>query len=256
MRIPLDRALKLLWLAIGVMLLLFLLAGGVMILSGVIRNMGAGDEAVRVASQDRPMREEPRAVRYGAPEPVLGTDTRIALVDYGRGYGPGLSGDYGSSGGRGGVSVNVMFLDADGGVRLLLDRPAFITQVSYPGVPSDMQPPERPLARREWISYLVALDDTNGNGRLDERDALALYATDLDGRNLRRVAGPPLRYLSHEPLGPTRMLVYALQPPQGEEVPEDRMPQRAFVYDVPSGRLSPYTAMDSAAARAGRILGR
>lgn len=255
MRIPLDRTLKLLWLAIGVVLLLFLAAGGVMILSGVVRNMGAGEEAVRVASQDRPMREEPRAVRYGPPEPVLGTDMRIVLVHNGRGYAPGMVSDsYGR--GAAGVSVNVMFVDPGGGVRLLLDRPGFIREVSYPGVPHGMPAPEVPPVRREWISYLMALDDTNGNGRLDERDATALYATDLNGRALRPVIRPPLRYQSHAPLGPTRMLVYALQPPQGQEVPEDRMPQHAFVYDVPSGQLSPYAAMDSAAARAGQILRR
>ena len=36
------------------------------------------------------------------------------------------------------------------------------------------------------------------------RDALALYVTGLDGRNLRPVLGPPLRYRSHAAFGPSR----------------------------------------------------
>jgi hypothetical protein len=193
-------------------------------------------------------------VRYGVPRPIRGTATRIVMVGYGTGhtYGPGLSGEYGDEG-RPGAEVNVMFLDA-AGARLLLDRPAFIHRVSYPQ--PDPEPGMDPSAGRAWISYVLALDDTNGNGRLDERDASALYVTDRDGRNLRPVLRPPLRYKEHDGLDAGRILVYALEPPAGAEVEEDRMRQRAFIYDVASARLSPYAALDSAAARAGQILRR
>jgi hypothetical protein len=159
-------------------------------------------------------------------------------------------GTYASSSGRmSGAEVNVMFVDA-AGARLLLDRPAYIREVDYPF------PREGENQPRTWISYVVALDDTNRDGKLDGRDAVALYVTDLDGRNLRPVLGPPLRYQSHEELGPTRILVYALQPPAGATVDEERMRQRAFIYDLASGQLAPYAALDSAAERAGRILQR
>lgn len=248
----LDRTLKLLWLAIGALLLLFLIGGGVMILAQVIGNAGAGSEAVRVAGGDRPAREEPRAVRYGMPDSIRGTATRIVMVGNGAAYGyrERVSDSYGTSGGRmSGAEVNVMFVDA-AGARLLLDRPAFIREVDYP------VPREGESGPRTWISYVVALDDTNGDGRLDARDAVALYVTDLDGRNLRPVLSPPLRYQSHRGLGPTRILVYALQGPAGAAVDEDRMRQRAFIYDVAAGQLAPYAALDSAAERAGRILRR
>jgi hypothetical protein len=91
---------------------------------------------------------------------------------------------------------------------------------------------------------------------VDARDAVALYVTDLQGRDLRPVLGPPLRYQAHEAFGPGRILVHALEPPRGEAVPEERMRQRAFVYDVRTGQLAAYAAMDSAADRAASILAR
>lgn len=253
MKPSLDRTVKLLWLVIGALLLLFLVVGGVMILSQVIGNAGAGSEAVRVASGGGPAREEPRAVRYGMPAPIRGTATRIVMVNNGTayGYGPGLDGGgYASSRARtSSAGVNVMFVDG-AGVRLLLDRPAYVQHVDYP------VPRQDENEARSWITYQVALDDTNRDGRLDQNDAIALYVTDLEGRNLRPVLSPPLRYQSHEGLGPARILVYALQAPAGAAVDDDRMRQRAFLYDVAAGRLAPYAALDSAAERAGRILQR
>jgi hypothetical protein len=248
----LNRTLALLWLAIGVLLLLFLVGVLGMIVMQAIRNAGAGSEAVRIATADQPMRQEPRAIRYSPPLEVRGTQTKIVMVSYGTDHEPAVvfDGGYASSGPQT-ANVNVIFVDANG-ARLLLDRPAYIREVSYPRMapeaPSD--PP------RDWITYVVALDDTNGNGELEHRDAATLYITDLDGRNFRPVVRPPLRYHHHSVLDPARILVYALEPPAGQEVEEKRMRQRAFIYEVASGRLSPYAAMDSAAARAGRILQR
>lgn len=247
----LDRTLKLLWLGIGGLLLLFLLAGGVMVMSQMIRNAGAGDEAVRVAASAQP-RQQRRAIRYTPPFPVRGTQTQIVMVSYGDDHEAYAyaSGGYASSGPRE-AQVNVMFVDGQG-ARLLLDRPAYIREVSYPEV-RDTPPADPP---RDWISYVISLHDTNGNGELENRDAASLYVSDLDGRNLRPVTRPPLRYGRHAALDPARILVYALEPPPGEPVAEERMRQRAFIYDLRAGRLSPYAAMDSAAERAGRILRR
>jgi hypothetical protein len=245
MKPSLDRTLKTLWLVIGALLLLFLLAGLVMVLSQVAGNAGAGREAERVAGGgERPAAKEPIAVRYGMPDSILGTATRIVRVDDGTAQSRRSS--YESSGyGGSESSANVMFVD-ETGVRLLLDRPAFIREVSYPRTGNKEAP-------REWISYVVALDDTDRSGRVDAPDAVALYVTDLDGRNLRPVLGPPLRYRSHAAFGPDRILVHALE---GAGDDETRMRQRAFLYDVRSNQLAPYAAMDSAAERAGRILQR
>jgi hypothetical protein len=248
MKPSLDRTVKLIWLAIGALLLLLLAVGGVMMLAQAVGNAGAGREAARVVSDTAAKVREAHPVRYGMPDSIRGTATRIVMVGDGGSAYDSRRESYASTGEGSGRDVNVMFLDADG-VRLLLDRPAYLRAVSYPGAGPDEAP-------RAWISYVVALDDTDRSGRLDGRDAVALYVTDLDGRNLRPVLSPPLRYQSHQALDASRILVYALQPPAGKEVDENRMRQRAFIYDVRSGQLAPYIAMDSAAERAGRILQR
>lgn len=250
MKPSLDRTLKLLWLAIGALLLLFLGAGVVMAVSQAVRNAGAGKDAARVASEGRRVRPEPRAVRYGLPQSVRGTDTRIVLVSHGDGDVPGGY-DRGTRGEEG--WVNVVFLDG-GEARLLLDHPAYIRDIAWPGLDDGGGPgADSPQA---WITYVMAVDDSDGDGRLGHRDRVGLYVSDLEGRSLRPVVRPPLRYASHQALGAGRMLVYALEPPAGEEGDEGRMRQRAFLYDAASGRLSPYAALDSAAARAGQILQR
>lgn len=245
MKLSLDRTLRIIWLMIGLLLLLFLLGGGVMILSQVIGNWGAKDDAVRIVNQSQPAREEPRAVRLGETLRIRGTTTRLATVENGRAYAPGSTYASGSRYSRA-IVANVVFLDAEG-ARLLLDRPAHVESIRFPQSSADIQ---------RWIEYRIAFDDTNRDGKLDARDQMPLYVTDLEGRNLRPVLRAPLRLQSTQVMDATRMLVYALEPPAGQAVDEDRMRQRAFIYDVAAGQLSPYTALDSAAARAGQILAR
>lgn len=253
MKLSMDRALRWIWLLIGSLLLVILLVGGVLVLAQVIRNAGAADDAVRIARESQPApRQEVRAVRYQPPVSIRGTRTRMITVGYGREFAPvrGLAAsDYGLYE-EGPPDVNVIFLDGDS-ARLLLDRPAFIHRVLLPGQ-GDM----RADSLSTWITYVMALEDADGNGRLDDRDPAGVYVTDRDGRGLRAVLRPPLRYLSHQGLDAGRMLVYALEPPAGRRVEADRMRQRAFIYDVGAGTLAPYVALDSAAARAARLLGR
>lgn len=252
MKLSLDRTLRIIWLLIGILLLGFLLVGGGMIVVQMIGNMGASDAAVRLATDSTARREEPRAIRFDEPKAIYGTGTRLVQVRYGRGYEP--ENGYGFGGGgtaasgryKPEITANVAFLDA-AGARLLLDRPAYIAWIGYPQNAQQVQ---------RWIEYSMALDDTNRDGRLDSRDGLRLYVSDLEGRNLRPVLRAPLLLHGTQVLDAQRMLIYALEPPSGQEVKEDRMRQRAFIYEVPSGRLSPYAALDSVAERAGRILQR
>lgn len=252
MKLSLERAFRVVWLVVGGLLLLFLLVGGVLVAAQWIGNAGAANDAVRVATQSRPAaKDEARAVRYDLPLPMRGTSTRLVLVSYGKGYEP--SGSYGIADTReGGAWVNAIFVDG-AGARPLLDRPAYIRDVDYPNPVGARMPGEAP---QTWITYVMALDDSDRNGRLDARDETSVYVTDLEGRGLRRVLDPPLRFVSYQGLDGGRMLVYALEPPAGERVDETRMRQRAFIYDVAAGRLAPYAALDSAAARAGQIVGR
>jgi hypothetical protein len=250
MRLSLERAFRVVWLVVGGLVLLFLLIGGVLIAAQWIGNAGAGEDAVRVASETQPSRQEARAVRYGRPRELRGTATRLVLVRYGEAE--ELPGAYASRG-TGETWVNAVFLEGSQ-ARLLLDRPAYIRDVGYPGADGLGTPAADSL--QTWITYVMALEDSDRNGRLDHRDQLGLYVTDVEGRSLRPALRPPLRYLSHAVMDGERMLVYALEPPAGEPVDEKRMRQRAFIYEVASGRLTPHAALDSAAARAGQILGR
>lgn len=250
MKLTLDRALRWIWLLIGAAVLLLLLTGGFMVAAQMIGNAGAGEDAARVVTEAGPPAEEVRPVRYGLPRAIPGTDTRIVLVGGGEGYAGGSRASDAYSRGGEGPHVNAVFVDAQG-ARLLVDRPAFIYHVRLPG-----EGPAPADSTASWITYLMALDDGDGSGRVDERDPRGLYVTGRDGRNLRPVLRPPLRYESHQALDASRILVYALEPPTGARVDEGKMRQRAFVYDVASGQLSPYAALDSAVANAARILGR
>lgn len=243
MKLSLDRTFRIVWLVVGGLLLVVLLVAGFLVAAQWLGNAGAADDALQVAREAVPARDEPRALRYGAPQPVRGTSTRIIPV-YAQ---PARDGGLYASGAQE-AWVNAIFLD-DGGARLLLDRAGWIRDVRYPA-------PDDADSVRTWITYVMALDDSDGDGRLDHRDRPGLYVSDVEGRTLRPVLTPPLRYLSHHAMDGERILVYALEPAAGEADDDEGLRQRAFVYDVAGGRLAPYAALDSAAARAAQLLAR
>lgn len=242
MKLSLDRTFRIVWLVVGGLLLVVLLVAGFLVAAQWIGNAGAADDALQVAREAIPARDEARAVRYGAPQPVRGAAARIIPV-----YAepPRERGLYSSGGTE--AWVNAIFLD-EGGARLLLDRAGWISDVGYPT-------PDNAASVGMWITYVMALDDSDGDGRLDQRDRPGLYVSDVEGRNLRPVLTPPLRYLSHHAMDGERMLVYALEPAARGDDDED-LRQRAFIYDVAAGRLAPYAALDSAAARAAQTVAR
>lgn len=236
MKPSLDRALRLVWLAIGVLLLGAVAVSLVLLVAGHLRTRGATEQAVR-AAVGRPA-GEPREVVVGMPEPLRGTGTRIAFVEHASAAPAPRAG----AGRRQGV-VNVVFLDADGGARLLLERPALIREVRYPPADSgaaDAHP-------GGWITYEIVFAD-GAAAAPDPAAPSALYLSTVDGRALRPVVEPPLRYRAHHPFGAGRILVYAA----GADSPR----QRAFVYDVAAGTLTPFAALDSVAGEAARLLGR
>lgn len=254
-----DQVLKWIWLGIGVAMLALLAFVGVLFVRDLVRGGGGGGDAVPAKPAATQGPERPRVVRYGTPAEIRGSATRIVLVRHGQGYGASLDGGYASGSGSDrpseGPVVNVAFLDTAGG-QLLLDRPAYIRGVTWPGgtaesVPMNLTDSLPPLP---WIVYEMALDDSNSDGRLDHRDGSALYVTDLDGRGLRRVlpAGFELRHWERQRDG--SLVITALPlPPAGKKVDRDELPQRAFVMAT-NGQVRPYAALDSLAEAAGRIL--
>ena len=85
-------------------------------------------------------------------------------------------------------AVNVVFYRRDGrDERLLLNRPAWVQAVLLP------QTPDSPYY------YELAVSDTNGDGRIDQTDAITLWTSGSDGSDLRLVWMPdgrvePKRY--------------------------------------------------------------
>ncbi|HEY0036927.1 MAG TPA: hypothetical protein VGB66_09595, partial [Longimicrobium sp.] len=122
MKLSVDRALRAIWLVIGVLLLGFLLVFAVVAVTGWIRTMGADEAAVRVARESGQPRQEARAVRLGMPDSIRGSMAMIAMVGNGLAYQGRYRGD------KEQPPVNVVFLD-DQGARLLLDKPAYIGEV-------------------------------------------------------------------------------------------------------------------------------
>src|SRR2546422_2900601 len=146
--------------------------------------------------------------------------------------------------------VNAIFLEPGGGPgHLLLDRPALIRSVNFPRSKDD--------SLQAWITYEIAFEDTDGDGGLDENDAASLYVSDLHGGSFRRVLPEGWSILAHEPLDGRRIVVLALRSAErGDRRSLEEPPERAFFYDVQTGRAEPYAALDSLTARAARIVGR
>jgi len=241
-----DRVLRWVWLINGVLLLGLLVFGAGFVAIGALSARGGGSPvASSVRSADSAQAEGSGTIRYDPPVPVRGRATRVVLIRRGTGYSYSSTASSTSAGGEGAV-VNVAFLEGDG-ARLLLDRPGFIRRVRFPG--HDLAEAAGDSTLR-WIVYEMALQDSNADGTVDDRDRRSLYVTDLDGRGLRRVLpeGIELREWAGQPDGSlvATGLELAL-------APGGRMRQRAFVLD-PAGTVRPYAALDSVAAQAGRIV--
>jgi hypothetical protein len=241
-----DRVLRWVWLINGVLLLAMLVFAGGFVAIGALANLGGGRPAAPDSSRADSTRtaEASGPIRYDTPVPVRGSATRVVLIRRGTGYAYSSTASSTSAGGEGAV-VNVAFLDASG-ARLLLDRPGFVRRVRFPG-----REPEAPGdSALRWIVYEMALEDSNTDRVVDDRDRRSLFVTDLDGRGLRRVLpeGFELREWTGQPDGSVVATGLELAPGPGG------MRQRAFVLDA-AGAVRPYAALDSVAEAAGRIVG-
>lgn len=256
----LDWWLKRLWLVIGAVMLALLVVAVGAILYSFFSESGRGRGAVTVQAGKAP-EERPVVVRYTLPAKLRGTDTRLVMVTHGEEGARARRGAYDSyssyDGTSGGPLVNVLFLDAQGSGRLLLDRPGYIERVDFPAALPARPGEEARDSLQTWISYVMALDDGNGDGRLDGRDDTSLYVSALDGTGLRRVLPAGLRLQSYQPLEGGRVLVLALDARGAAPRAENAgLMQRAFVYDVAAGRLAPHAGLDSLSAAAAHILRR
>jgi hypothetical protein len=84
-----------------------------------------------------------------------------------------------------GALINVLFFDAGrSDVRRLLPHNAYIDHMDSPSPPRGQA--GRPH-EREFIIYRIAMRDTNGDNRINDRDEMVYYISDLGGRGLRQI---------------------------------------------------------------------
>jgi len=247
-----ERVLKRVWLINGVLLVVLLGALAVWLTYSLVSDWLRREPRIATTRDDAPRRGEARAIRYDAPKAIWKSTTRIVLIRYGEAFerpSPELGSGY-SYTDRYTPYVNVIFLEpGDGPGRLLLDRPAFIRTVDFPRSKDD--------SLQSWITYEIALEDTDRDGGLDEDDAVSLYVSDLHGGAFHRVLPEGWSVFEQQPLRDGRhILVLAVRSATSEgRRSREQAPERAFLYDVQTSRSEPYAMLDSLATRAGRIVG-
>lgn len=260
MAIDWRRVSRRIWFVNGVLLFVVMSGAALIAVAVVVPPLlvGRADAAVAIggmAAGDEFVSARQRAVRRGLPQSIRGSTTQVVEVYHGAAQ-PLLSSSVGSGEyGRGraeGPRVNVIFLEPDGGSRLLLDRPALITALHYPRPDLDFDSTQR------FIAYELVLEDTDRNGRLTEDDARTLHVSDVTGNDLRPVLHPGLRLRRFAVSRDGRELhVLALDSTRARPgAAEAEWPERAFRFDPASGELRTFGALDTLADSAARILAR
>ncbi|HET7460826.1 MAG TPA: hypothetical protein VFJ82_06250 [Longimicrobium sp.] len=242
----LQLVLRWVWLLIGVLLLGLLVAAVVFVVRESAGGGGGGAASKADSARDaqaRARKAEP--LRYGPPQAIAGSPARIVLIRRGSGYRYSSTALSSASTGQAPM-VNVAFLEGSG-ARLLLDRPAYISEVTFPGSAAGRSMVQADSLR--WIVYEMALDDGDGNEKVDEADPRSLYVTDLEGRGLRRVLPPGLELRDWAPQPGGSIVITAVQLTRDAA----QMPERAFVLDA-AGTVRPYAALDSVVDAAAQIV--
>jgi hypothetical protein len=256
-----DQLFRRIWLINGILFLLLFI--GTLVLGGLALLPDRNSWGVQATRKSEVAADSvrPRDIRYDKPAAVLNSQSTLVRVRYGTDYGEmsngssGLGSSHYERAYNPGPTVNVIFLPREGGPgRLLLDRPAYIQNLEFPGDRRD--PEDRLKDSVPWITYAIAFEDTDQSGRMDYNDAAELYISDLDGGNLRRVLQPGFHVLSTEVLPGRELLVLALDGRGVKAKARDQLTQRAFRFNPRTNVLGPVPVLDSLAAKAGHILGR
>ncbi len=144
-------------------------------------------------------------------------------------------------------AINIAFVKDDGSdTRLLTMQKACIVQADIPPKGDTLQ---------KYILYRIVFHDTDGDGRLTNRDQSALYISDLSGHNLRAVT--PDSVVVRELVKSFRRgkLVFRGQVrPMESSRPVEDWPEQIYTYDVQTSRLAPLLPDENVLALARRIL--
>jgi hypothetical protein len=128
-------------------------------------------------------------------------------------------------------TINLAFISDDGSdTRLLTQQKAYVVRADIPRPGDTLQ---------KFILYRIVFHDTNGDGRLTDRDEARLYISDLSGHNLRPVT--PDSIVVRELVKSFRRgkLIFRGQSrPHDPTIPQKDWREQVYTYDLGSGNLA------------------
>ncbi|HEX9655570.1 MAG TPA: hypothetical protein VGB89_01495 [Bacteroidota bacterium] len=128
-------------------------------------------------------------------------------------------------------TINLAFISDDGSdIRLVTQQKACVVRADIPQPGDTLQ---------KFILYRIVFHDTNGDGRLTDRDESGLYISDLNGLNLRPVT--PDSIIVRELVKSFRRdkLVFRGQSrPHDPSIPQRDWREQVYTYDLRTGNLA------------------
>jgi hypothetical protein len=193
-----GAGIKIIWYAVGILLLLFMLITGVYFLietfTGDFENenepqLVVGEKLEKAKAEGMML----QGLTYEEPSPIYHTDFFLLPISI-KTYENPESGDDAVRMLRAPRSyrqeyyvVNIIFLNKEFETEsVLLDKKAFIESFRYPASVFTYYT-ESPDTLQRNITYLIAFEDSNKDGLIDAEDQNDLYLSDLNGRNLIRI---------------------------------------------------------------------
>lgn len=94
-----------------------------------------------------------------------------------------------------GATINILFFKEDRSeVYTLLNKSGYIASITYPGHNSDYYYPREEVEKVPFILYKISMRDDNGDNRINDKDKMAFYLSDLNGKNLERITPDTIKF--------------------------------------------------------------
>lgn len=149
---------------------------------------------------------------------------------------------------RYGVTINaILFKEGSDDYRLLLDKIACIKRL--------IAPTSRIDSLQTYILYDIAFEDTNADGKINERDSGQLYISDVSGENFRKILPDSLKLVNfNETPDRDRVEISSLRIPADGSIPEEHWEQVTCYYDVEKHELKIDRKLNKLLEKARKIL--
>jgi hypothetical protein len=240
----LDIWLKRIWMLIGILILLSLLAVGAILTVEYFtsHNYNAGVLVGQAAKPKGPDSLVTQDLSFDRPQPIgrtglLCIGVRIKELESSIQAGSMLTKRYSEPSWGLHNLLNIVFTKSDGsGSYLLLSRKGFIKMADIP-TPAD--------SAQFYNLYDIAFFDTDNDSRINGNDSSQLYISDLDGKHLSQITptGSILQWYHTADDNKRIFLLLQLNPMNDKILPHD-WPDRLFVYDIRSRTLSHFPTDD------------